>query len=143
MRRRAFARLTIGLVLCGSGMGGSACGSRHQAEQPPTRTERSSATVAAPAAGGNGPAWTEVKARRRVAGSVIHVNGRRFAIDGATVACWGAGPAGIRAAVRVWARFDCVAPTFVGAAAGPDLLFVLVPTGRTSFDVRDARLSQY
>jgi hypothetical protein len=89
------------------------------------------------------PAWTAATAKRRIGGSAVTVAGRHVTIDPTTVVCWGAGSPKQRGATRVWSRFDCIAPTFSGAHAGPDLLFVLEPTGGTTFRVRNARFSSY
>jgi hypothetical protein len=90
-----------------------------------------------------GPAWTAATAQRRIGGSTVNAAGRQVKIDPTTVVCWGTGRSERRASARVWSRFDCIAPTFRGAEAGPDLLFVLEPTGATTFRVRNTRFSSY
>jgi hypothetical protein len=61
----------------------------------------------------------------------------------ASVVCWGVGRGERQDETRVWRRFRCIAPTFHGAHAGPDILFVLQPTGRRTFAVLNQRLSSY
>jgi hypothetical protein len=64
-------------------------------------------------------------------------------VDPTTVVCWGVGSSERHAMARLWRRFDCIAPTFRGPQAGPDILFVLEPTGPTTFRVLNARFSSY
>jgi hypothetical protein len=156
LRRPAAGLIAIGALALGSGCGDGG------AEQPqgsstrlatPTRqaalsvrrrglglppTSRGSSAHAA------GPRdWTVAKARRRLAGTKIRVEGRKIRVVGSTLVCWGAGrPLRTRGTPR-WRRFNCIAPTFRGAAAGPDALFVLRPLGRRRFDISGAHFSRY
>jgi hypothetical protein len=66
-----------------------------------------------------------------------------MAIDPATVVCWGVGTSERRGGVRAWRRFECIAPTFRGVRAGPDVLFVLQPTGKDTFARLNTRFSRY
>jgi hypothetical protein len=88
-------------------------------------------------------AWSEAKAVRHARGASLMIAGRRPEIDPASIVCWGVGRAERRGESRVWRRFRCIAPTFRGAQAGPDILFVLQPTGRQTFQLRNQRLSSY
>jgi hypothetical protein len=90
-----------------------------------------------------GAAWTAAAATGRVGGSTVVAGARRTKIDPTTVVCWGVGTPQHRGSTQVWHRFDCIAPTFRGAQAGPDLLFVLEPTGPRTFRILDARFSSY
>jgi hypothetical protein len=88
-------------------------------------------------------AWPEAKAVRRARSASLSVEGRRPKVDPASIVCWGMGRGDRRGETRVWRRFRCIAPTFRGAEAGPDILFVLKPTGRQTFAIRNQRLSSY
>jgi hypothetical protein len=103
------------------------------------------ATWASPArAGGEAVAgWTTAKAIREARRARLVVDGRRVRVDPAALVCWGAGSSVRRGATRLWRRFDCIAPTFHGAGAGPDLLFDLRPLGDLQFATVNARFSAY
>jgi hypothetical protein len=88
-------------------------------------------------------AWPEAKAVRYARRASLVVDGQRQKIDASTVVCWGVGRGDGHDERRVWRRFRCIAPTFRGAQAGPDVLFVLQPTGRRTFTVLNQRLSSY
>jgi hypothetical protein len=88
-------------------------------------------------------AWSVAKAVRYARRASLVVEGRRRKIDPASVVCWGVGRGDGQGETQVWRRFRCIAPTFRGAHAGPDILFVLEPTGRRTFAVLNQRLSSY
>jgi len=88
-------------------------------------------------------AWTAQTATRRIGGATISVAGQRQRVDPAAAVCWGIGSPARRRPARLWRRFDCVAPTFHGGRAGPDILLALEPTGPTSFRILNARFSSY
>jgi len=90
-----------------------------------------------------GPAWTAAKALRHARRSTLAVDGRRVKIDPITVVCWGVGRSERRGQKRVWRRFNCIAPTFRGAHAGPDVLFELRPTSDATSSILNARFSSY
>jgi hypothetical protein len=73
----------------------------------------------------------------------LAVDGRRVRIDPTTVVCWGLGPSERRGQRRVWSRFNCIAPTFRGAHAGPDVLFELRPMSAATSKILNARFSSY
>jgi hypothetical protein len=78
-----------------------------------------------------------------VGGARIEVEDRLITADSSTVVCWGVGHPSRKHTSRVWRRFSCIAPTFRGAVAGPDALFVLVPLDSKRFVIRQARFSRY
>jgi hypothetical protein len=88
-------------------------------------------------------AWTASKAVHRVGGGTVTVAGRRAKVDSSAVVCWGVGTPVRRRPARLWQRFDCIAPTFRGAEAGPDILLTLEPTGPTTLRIVKARFSSY
>jgi hypothetical protein len=88
-------------------------------------------------------AWSAATAMRRVRTARVSVGGRAVKVDPTTLVCWGVGRSQRRGATRLWRRFDCIAPTFRGAAAGPDLLFSVQPTGRARFRIERPRLTSY
>lgn len=90
-----------------------------------------------------GPPWTAAKAVRHARRSTLAVAGRRVKIDPTTVVCWGVGRSERRGGRRVWRRFNCIAPTFRGAHAGPDVLFELRPTSAATWSILKARFSSY
>jgi hypothetical protein len=104
---------------------------------PPTET--------GPLRRGSGAAsgWTVAQALRHVGGARIHVGGGTVTVRRSTLTCWGAGRPWKKGQKRVWRRFACIAPTFRGAAAGPDALLVIVPRGRKRFSILSARFSRY
>jgi hypothetical protein len=91
----------------------------------------------------NAVAWPEAMAVRQARRASLVVDGRQPKVDPASIVCWGVGHSEVRGDTRVWRRFHCIAPTFRGAEAGPDVLFVLRPTGRRTFSIIDERLSSY
>jgi hypothetical protein len=140
--RRGVAQLAIGSVLGISPGLATACGgdhAGHRARPPHPGTTR--ASDSRPPA--NGPLWTEAQVRRQVSGATIVAAGKRVRIDPTSFACWGDGAARVRRGVRRWRWFTCLAPTFRGAEAGPDVRFVVVPRSTTGFDVLSARLVSY
>jgi hypothetical protein len=90
-------------------------------------------------------AWTHAKLLRRIEGRRIRVERRVVAIDRTTVTCGGEGPPSARRNGQpAWRRFRCVQPTFpAGAVAGPDVMFVVEPTGRRRFAVTGQRFTEY
>jgi hypothetical protein len=101
------------------------------------------AGTAGPSAKTTSVPWSEAKAVRYARRASLVVERRRPKIDPASVVCWGVGRSDRQGKTRVWRRFKCIAPTFRGAHAGPDILFVLQPTGRRTFAVLNERLSSY
>lgn len=137
----------LALVLLALAIG--ACG-----DDPPPRP--GAATPAAdpevPAAGpapaqpvAAGVAWTHERLLRRLRNRRIRVDGRIVRVDRTTIVCTGIGrPAKRRRGEGSWTRFRCVQPTFPKrSVAGPDALFVVVPTGSRSLEVTRRRLSSY
>ncbi len=88
-------------------------------------------------------AWSAATAMRRVGKAGVTLHGRPAKVDPSTLVCWGVGRSERRRSLRVWHRFDCIAPTFHGAGAGPDLLFTVEPTGATTYKVANPRLTSY
>jgi hypothetical protein len=105
--------------------------------------QRAGGTAGISAERTGGVAWPEAKAVRRARTASLTVDGRRPKVDPASIVCWGLGRGDRRGETPVWRRFRCIAPTFRGAEAGPDILFVLQPTGRQTFAIRNQRLSSY
>jgi hypothetical protein len=93
--------------------------------------------------GRSAPAWSTATAIRRVGRVGVDVGRRAARLDPTTIVCWGVGAHERRGSTRLWRRFHCIAPTFHGAAAGPDLVFTLLPTGRTTFRVENPRFTSY
>jgi hypothetical protein len=138
VRRAALAVLAIaGSVLT------TACGDRHAKQAASTSTETRGGDTRTDVPTPSGPAWTAAKAIRQVRRLTLFVDGRRTKIDPTTVVCWGVGRPQRRGDARVWHRFDCIAPTFLGAHAGPDALFALQPTGDSTSRILNARFSSY
>ena len=149
-------RVTLALFLWAGALGGAAaCGGN-----PPPRTERPpaqlpAATPRAPSGDASGPrrarpdadaagsaAWTIAAVVERLAGTRIHVGDRTVPIDAATLTCGGEGRARRRGGALLWTRFRCVQPTFpAGAVAGPDAVFVVVPTSPRTLVVRGGRFA--
>jgi hypothetical protein len=98
-----------------------------------------------PGASTGAVAWTHAALLRRLAGRRIAVRRGFVAIDRGTLTCGGVGPAsGRRNGRPAWTRFRCVQPTFpAGRLTGPDLLFVVEPTGPRTFAVRGQRFAAY
>jgi len=119
------------LVAAVAAVASAGCGSHHAGGTAAVTAERSAF------------AWPQAKAVEHARRARLAVGGRRPTIDPASVVCWGVGPADVHAGTRRWTRFRCIAPTFRGAAAGPDVLFVLRPTGARTFSIEDERLSSY
>jgi hypothetical protein len=138
VRRAALAVLAItGSVLT------TACGDRHAKHAASTSTETRSDGTRTDVPTPSGPAWTAAKAVRQARRLRLIVDGRRTKIDPTTLVCWGVGRPQRRGHARVWHRFDCIAPTFRGAHAGPDALFELQPTGDSTSRILNARFSSY
>jgi hypothetical protein len=91
------------------------------------------------------PAWTHDAVVRRLEGRRIRVAGRSVRVDGATLTCGGVGRAQSRSGGEPeWSRFRCVQPTFPpGEVAGPDVIFIVKPTGPRTLAVTHARLTSY
>jgi hypothetical protein len=89
------------------------------------------------------PAWSSATAMRRISGATVSVRGRTVRVDPGTLVCWGVGAHGRHGAIGVWRRFHCIAPTFHGAAAGPDLLFTVVSTGPATYRIEKPRFTSY
>jgi hypothetical protein len=100
---------------------------------------------AGPPASVRAVAWTHAALLRRLEGRRIRVDRRFVAIDPGTVTCGGVGPPSERRNGQpAWTRFRCVQPTFPpGRLTGPDLLFVVEPTGRRTFAVSGQRFAAY
>ena len=121
----------------------TACGDRGDKQTASTAKEARTTRVRTSTEPSSGPAWTAAKAVRQARTLRLVVDGRRVRIDPTTVVCWGAGPSERRPHARVWRSFDCIAPTFHGAQAGPDVLFELRPTGDATSRILNARFSSY
>jgi hypothetical protein len=79
-----------------------------------------------------------------LSGRIIHVEGRRVAVDQTTITCGGVGRAQRRNHTLAWTGFRCVQPTFpAGAIAGPDAVFDVYPTGLRSLHIAAARFARY
>jgi hypothetical protein len=88
--------------------------------------------------------WSQRKLWRLLARASVRVEGRRVPVDPATLTCGGESAGRLRGGVRVWTHFSCIQPTFPqGALVGPDALFRVHATGRTTFVVTDASFSRY
>jgi hypothetical protein len=149
-RRDEQAALVLVLAVL-LGLGANGCGDtareRHDARPPGGGSGRPAARPAEPRQrpAGARVAWTRVAVLRRLEGRRIRVGGQMVGIDPATVTCGGVG----RPTTRVhgkpaWIRFRCVQPTFPpGSVAGPDVIFVVEPTGARTLVVRERRLTSY
>jgi hypothetical protein len=121
----------------------TACGDRDAKRTAPTAKAMTDGAAPASTERPSGPAWTAAKAIREARTLNLVVERRRTRTDATTIVCWGAGPSERGAHGRVWRRFECIAPTFRGAQAGPDVLFELRPTGDTTSRILNARFSSY
>jgi hypothetical protein len=138
--------LAVLLALAANACGDSAR-ERHDARPPGGGSGQPTARPATPRQrpAGDRVAWTRVAVLRRLEGRRIRVGGRTVGIDPATVTCGGVG----RPTTRVrgepaWIRFRCVQPTFPpGSVVGPDVIFVVEPTGPRTLVVRERRLTSY
>ena len=137
-----FARRLCVLLVAVAPLVVSACGSGEQAREGSSSSAPSTATHG-PA--GSAVAWTHATVLRRVDGRRLRVAGRTVGIDASTVTCVGVGRATARSdAQPAWSRFRCVQPTFPpGAVVGPDLIFLVEPTGPSGFVVRDPHFTRY
>jgi hypothetical protein len=132
----------IAVAVAGSALP-TGCGDRSATETVPTSTEVRAGAGSPQAGPPTGPAWTAAKALRHARRLTPVVDGRRANVDPTTVVCWGVGPSTRRDNARVWRRFNCIAPTFRGARAGPDVLFTLAPTSEATLRILKARFSSY
>jgi hypothetical protein len=121
----------------------SACSGGHRTGHDVSRSEATRPNPPIPRPPAAAPAWTAATARRLVGKSTITVAGRPVAIDASALVCWRIRRPRARRGAVSGPRFKCIAPTFRGAAAGPDILVVVQPTSRTTFAVLDARFSRY
>ena len=128
----------IGVALVSAALT-TACGDRDAKQTSPAARQ----TAQAPTERPSGPAWTAAKAIREARTLALVVDGRRTRTDPTTIVCWGAGASERRGHGRVWRHFECIAPTFRGAQAVPDVLFELRPTGDTTSRILNARFSSY
>jgi hypothetical protein len=115
----------------------TSCAGGHRA------TPGSSSTAAQDDQARPASAWSAATAMRRVGRATVKVGGRSARVDPSTLVCWGVGAPERAGSKRAWRRFDCIAPTFRGAAAGPDLLFSVEPTGRAAYRIENARFASY
>lgn len=154
--RHATVRVILVTVLS---TGTAACGGGGSPSQKPAPREAGGATMARGAtttkgrsappperpATGRSVAWTHAELLRRLEGHSVRVERRVVPIDRDTVTCGGDGPpTSHRRRQPEWTRFRCVQPTFpAGVLAGPDLVFIVAPTGRRSFAVSGQRFTSY
>jgi hypothetical protein len=139
-------RLLVLVVLAVLGAG--ACGGGSVARRgSPTqhRSGGSQAGATATAAPAPRVAWTHDKLLRQIAGRRLVVGGRTVRIDADTVVCGGVGQPTAQSRGRpAWSRFNCLQPTFPpGVVVGPDVVFIVQPTGPRTFTVVGARLTHY
>lgn len=88
--------------------------------------------------------WSLAKLERRLAGETIRVEGRRVRLEAGTLTCGGEGPGRPGAGVRIFAHFSCINPTFPpGQLVGPDALFRVHVTGRTTIRLTGKSFSRY
>jgi hypothetical protein len=107
-----------------------------------TETETTSGESEEPAHGH--AFWSLAKLERRLAGETIRVAGRRVRLEAGTLTCGGEGPGRPGAGVRIFAHFSCINPTFPpGQLVGPDALFRVHVTGRTTIRLTGKSFSGY
>jgi hypothetical protein len=136
------ALMAAGAVALG-GCGGGSQPTVSTAAGPVATTGGATSGSPATSAATGGVSWSQRKLVRRLRGRIIDVEGRRVAVDRATITCQGVGRAQRRDHTLVWAGFHCVQPTFpAGAVAGPDAVFDVHPTGRRSLRVAAARFAR-
>jgi hypothetical protein len=149
MRARSRRRPAIALPLLAVALAGGACGGGTAGTQNGTRGEQ---LTSGEATGDTSrqrpmqapPAWPHAEVLSRIAGEILQVDGRRVRVDRATVTCGGDGQALRRGRERRWESFTCIQPTFNGeGTAGPDVVFRVQPTGRTSFRITSQRVTRY
>ena len=88
--------------------------------------------------------WSLAKLERRLTGETIRVEGRQVRLEAGTLTCGGEGPGRPGAGVRVFAHFSCINPTFPpGQLVGPDALFRVHVTGRTTIRLTGKSFSRY
>ena len=144
---RPAAVIAAPLAAAAAALGGCGGGSQPTAStagRPVATTGgATSASPATPAATGR-VAWPQRKLVRRLRGRIIHVEGRRVAVDRTTITCVGVGRAQRRDHTLAWTGFHCVQPTFpAGAIAGPDAVFDVYPTGPRTLQIAAARFARY
>jgi hypothetical protein len=139
----ALVLMLVALLVGVSACGGSQRGRPDVSHPRERRSPQPEATPSGPAHAG--VAWTYDALMHRLNGRRVRVGGRTVRIDPATVACGGVGrPARRVHGAPAWSRFRCVQPTFPpGEVAGPDVIFIVKPTGPRTLAVTHARLTSY
>jgi hypothetical protein len=87
--------------------------------------------------------WSQSEVAKRIAGTVIKVEGKRVRIS-SPFTCVGEGRGVVRRGVYRWKHFSCVQPILFprgGGLAGPDVLFRVHVVGARRFRVTDARFA--
>ena len=88
--------------------------------------------------------WSEREVLRRIAGTVIRVEGKRVRIASTPVTCMGEGRHLVRRGVDRWKHFTCFQSTLFprgGGLAGPDALFRVHVVGTRRFRVTNTRFA--
>ena len=88
--------------------------------------------------------WGERDVLKRIAGTVIRVEGKRVRIASTPVTCMGEGRRLVRRGVDRWKHFTCFQSRLFprgGGLAGPDALFRVHVVGTRRFRVTNARFA--
>jgi hypothetical protein len=134
----------VALALGASACGGGGSTLTDGGQQSRSNGSASGGQAAAGVPTGPVAAWPQARLLRRLAGEVVHVEGRRVHIDRATITCQGDGPGSRHGHKLAWQSFSCIQPTFGGEGpAGPDAVFRVQPTGPRSFRITRARFMRY
>jgi hypothetical protein len=134
----------VALALGASACGGGGSTLTDGGQQSRSNGSASGGQAAAGVPTGPVAAWPQARLLRRLAGEVVHVEGRRVHIDRATITCRGDGPGSRHGHKLAWQSFRCIQPTFGGKGpAGPDAVFRVQPTGPRSFRITGARFTRY